>query len=295
MKGEFYKMDFEAWDEGTIDLSLEQEAAYLRLCHQMYRRHGPIPNSKRLLCVIFRCGHVKAAALLNALIKAGKILVTEDGLLTNERVGKELLNREYVSSKRRVAGHKGGTNSGVARAKPLENNDTSEAIASTPSNQRREDKRREQVSTVEDSTQASGIDADYARLQIEIAQAFCEAGNAIPPHPGRARVWLANGFSPELIISVIREGLARKPDISVLSYFDGRLKEAAATKPQELAAAKPYNPDEVFTDEVWTRAIEGYKRTRHWSYGKWSLPPDMPGCKIPQRVLAAHGYGKVAA
>ena len=132
-------------------------------------------------------------------------------------------------------------------------------------------------------------------MQIEIAQAFCEAGSAIPPHPGRARVWLANGFSPELIISVIREGLARKPDISALSYFDNRLKEAAATKPQEEPAAKPYNPDEVFTDDVWNRAIEGWKRTKHWSYGKWSLPPDMPGCKIPAHVLAAHGYGRAAA
>ena len=143
MKGEFYKMDFEAWDEGTIDLTLEQEAAYLRLCHQMYRRHGPIPNSKRLLCVIFRCGHVKATALLNALIQAGKIRVTEDRLLTNDRVGKELLDREYVASKRRVAGHKGGTNSGLARAKSLENNEPREANASTLSNQRREEKNRE--------------------------------------------------------------------------------------------------------------------------------------------------------
>jgi uncharacterized protein YdaU (DUF1376 family) len=295
MKGEFYKMDFEAWDEGTIDLSLEQEAAYLRLCHQMYRRHGAIPNSKRLLCVIFRCGHTKATALLKGLIQAGKIVLTDDGMLANHRVSKELADREQVSTKRRAAGHQGGTNSGAARRKSLETNDVGEANASTPTNQRREEKRRELVSTVEGSTSAAQIDADYARLQAEIAQAFAEIGNVMPPHPGRARVWLANGFSPDLIISVIREGLARKPDISNLSYFDNRLREAAETKPAEQAAKPAYKPEDVFTDEVWDRAITGWKRTKHWSYGKWSMPPDDPACKIPAHVLAAHGYGKAAA
>lgn len=295
MKGEFYKMDYEAWDEGTIELSLEQEAAYLRLCHQMYRRRGPIPNSKRLLCVIFRCGHTKAAALLNALVQAGKIAITEDGMLSNQRVSKELAEREQVATKRRAAGHQGGTNSGASRRKSLENNEAGEANASTLANQRREEKRRELVSTVEGSTGGAQIDADYARLQAEIAQAFAEAGNAMPPHPGRARVWLSNGFSADLIISVVREGLARKPDISNLSYFDNRLREAAQTKPAEQAAKPVYKAEDVFTDEAWNRAVEGWKRTKYWPYGKWSLAPDMPGCKVPAHILAAHGCGRVAA
>ncbi len=59
MRGEFYKMDFEAWDEGTVDLPLELEAAYLRLCHQMYRTGGAIPNSLKLLQGLFRCGHTR--------------------------------------------------------------------------------------------------------------------------------------------------------------------------------------------------------------------------------------------
>ncbi|MCJ2022155.1 YdaU family protein [Methylobacterium sp. E-065] len=55
MKGEFYKMDFRAWNVGTIELTLEQEAAYLRLCHAMYDVGGPVPNSTRFLQSIFRC------------------------------------------------------------------------------------------------------------------------------------------------------------------------------------------------------------------------------------------------
>jgi uncharacterized protein YdaU (DUF1376 family) len=72
MKGEFYKMDFRAWNIGTVDLTLEQEAAYLRLCHAMYDVGGPVPNSARFLMGIFRCGNAKAAALVRQLIEAGK-------------------------------------------------------------------------------------------------------------------------------------------------------------------------------------------------------------------------------
>jgi uncharacterized protein YdaU (DUF1376 family) len=108
MKGEYYRMDYEAWNEGTYDLTLEQEAAYLRLCHQMYRRGGPIPNSKHLLCSLFRSGHTRATALLNKLIKAGKIVVTENGELANKRVLRELTEREELLAKKRAAGHYGG-------------------------------------------------------------------------------------------------------------------------------------------------------------------------------------------
>jgi uncharacterized protein YdaU (DUF1376 family) len=108
MKGEFYKMDFRAWNIGTVDLTLEQEAAYLRLCHAMYDVGGPVPNSARFLMGIFRCGNAKAAALVRQLIEAGKLAVTADGKLFNQRVSEELRDREEVSSTRRIAGQKGG-------------------------------------------------------------------------------------------------------------------------------------------------------------------------------------------
>jgi len=93
MKGEFYKMDFRAWNLGTVDLSLEQEAAYLRLCHAMYDARGPVPDTTRLLQGIFRCGNVKASALVRQLIEAGKIERDATGRLLNRRVLEELALR----------------------------------------------------------------------------------------------------------------------------------------------------------------------------------------------------------
>ena len=91
--GEFYKMEYDAWDEGTVDLSLEEEAAYLRLCHQIYRRKGPVLNSAKLLCSIWRCHANRARRLLTALLQSGKISFTEDRKLTNERASVEIANR----------------------------------------------------------------------------------------------------------------------------------------------------------------------------------------------------------
>jgi uncharacterized protein YdaU (DUF1376 family) len=138
MRGEYYKMEYEAWDEGTVDLTLEQEAAYLRLCHQMYRRGGEIPNSTRLLRSLFRCQHNKATALLRALVAAGKIVVTEQGTLSNQKVTKVLVDREQVSSSRRVSGQSGGSRSGVSRRKSLNGHGPPEAFAS-PIEERREE------------------------------------------------------------------------------------------------------------------------------------------------------------
>lgn len=115
MKGEFYKMEFDAWDEGTVELTLEEEAAYLRLCHQMYRRKGPVPNSDRMLCSLWRCHQNKARPLLQKLIAKGKIAVTADGGLTNLRVLGELEARAEVSKSRAESGRTGGTKSGHVR------------------------------------------------------------------------------------------------------------------------------------------------------------------------------------
>jgi len=124
-------MEYDAWDEGTVELCLEEEAAYLRVCHQIYRRKGPIPNSTALLSTLWRCHKNKVSALLRRLIEKGKITLTPEGYLTNTRATQEIHRRETVRTHRVHAGHTGGIRSGETRRKSLENNDTTEAVAST--------------------------------------------------------------------------------------------------------------------------------------------------------------------
>lgn len=146
MRGEFYKMEYEAWDEGTDTLTLEQEGAYLRFCHQMYRRKSPVVDDKAVLARLWKCHPNKAVKLRADLIEAGKIGLTDDGYLTNTRVTQELDTRKTQSTHRSDAGRTGGIRSGEVRRKSLKNNDADEAIASSKTNQRREEERREESS-----------------------------------------------------------------------------------------------------------------------------------------------------
>lgn len=142
--GEFYAMEYDAWDEGTVGLTLEEEAAFLRICHQIYRRQQPIPNSNKLLCALWRCHPNKAKALLQRLIIEGKITINEDGRLTNDRTAKEIHVRETLRTRRAHAGHTGGIRSGEARRKSLENNDPPEAKRSTGQDKTGHNKTEEQ-------------------------------------------------------------------------------------------------------------------------------------------------------
>jgi uncharacterized protein YdaU (DUF1376 family) len=143
MKGEFYKMEYEAWDEGTDELSLELEGAYLRLCHQMYRRRGPVPANPATLARIWRCHTNKARKLLADLIALGKVTNTPEGL-TQTRVTQELDARETRSTHLADVGRTGGTRTQENRRKSLKSNDQDQADAGPPFKQIREEEKREE-------------------------------------------------------------------------------------------------------------------------------------------------------
>lgn len=154
MKGEFYKMDYEAWDEGTDELTLEQEAAYLRLCHQLYRRKAAIPSAPTTLARIWRCHPNKARKLLADLVTLGKV-TEKDGHLTNTRVTRELDDRETRRTQKADAGHTGGTRTQENRRKSLETNDRDAAPAGTPAKQNQAEREKEVEGEEKEQTEAS--------------------------------------------------------------------------------------------------------------------------------------------
>lgn len=127
---DWYKMNPLDWNSGTDGLSLEQEAAYLRLCHAMYITDGPIRDNSFVLCGLFRCNDRKAKRLLMDLVEAGKITVL-DGLISNRRALEVISERDRLKIERRSAAARGGVESGKSRSKQLKNNEIDEANAST--------------------------------------------------------------------------------------------------------------------------------------------------------------------
>jgi len=192
----FYKMDPAAWDFGTSELSLEEEAAYLRIINAIHKHDAPVPNVDRVLAGLFRCSTRKARGLVDALMKAGKITI-EDGKIWNDRARSDVVRRQFahISSAERGAEN---------AAKALEINEPSQATAST----------RIEENRIED-TEAIASDAD-ASSEPDFREEVWARG---------VRFLQARGVSERNARTVIGKWLRDHEAASVFSAFDAASRE----------------------------------------------------------------------
>lgn len=127
---EFYQFKIAKWNTSTDDMSLEQEAALLRVVNAIRLYDRPITMNLRVLAGLWRCNERKAKRLLSELIETGEITV-EDGLIVNQRAVEDASTYSELRVERQLAGRQGGIESGKSRAKALKNNNPSEALGST--------------------------------------------------------------------------------------------------------------------------------------------------------------------
>lgn len=143
-------MDPSRWDNGTANLSLEEEAAYLRIVNAIHKHDAPVPNNDRVLAGMFRVSTRKARALVEALVNAGKITI-EDGEIWNDRARSDLVHRGFVSNSRAESGAKGGRTRAENAAKALKENDQAQANASSRIEENRIDKNSVSKDTAADA------------------------------------------------------------------------------------------------------------------------------------------------
>ncbi len=224
----FYKMDPAAWDFGTADLSLEEEAAYLRIINAIHKHEGPVPNNDRVLAGLFRASPRKARALVKALVEAGK-LVIEDGKIWNERARSDLVQRGFTSKSRAESGAKGGRNRAYNAAKSLENNDLPQAIASS-----REEKRREEYS---DANASDGEAVDPAKAVFD-AGVRVLGGCGVPERQARAfigKLRKANPGQDGQILSAIMD-CGRAGAVDPIPWLEARMKPKPSARLFDLSA-----------------------------------------------------------
>lgn len=104
---DYYRMDAARWNNRTCDLTLEQEAAYLRIVNAIHIHKGMIPMNDRVLAGLFRVSTRKARALVERLIGAGKVYL-EGGMIGNDRAISDLEHRGFISEIRAELGAAGG-------------------------------------------------------------------------------------------------------------------------------------------------------------------------------------------
>jgi len=257
--GEFYKMEYDAWDEGTVELSLEEEAAYLRLCHQMYRRRQPVPVYDRMLCALWRCHQNKARPLLQRLIDKGKITLLPDGRVTNGRVAREIDARETLNRNRAHAGHTGGIRSVEARRKSLENNDPPQAESSRGEEKRGEERREEKNPLIGDmEADASRPDKPKGKIKIQTSTGsnLTTAPTQEPGGEGPSLTRSKPGASPP-------KRTKNKPLVPLPDDFILTAERA------EVAIKQRLDADETFT-EFRSWMIHKAERSAAWDV-RWTM------------------------
>ena len=120
---DFYSDD---WLAGTVELTLEEEGAFIRICALIYSKGRPIPDDDRWLSSMFRVSTRKWQTLRQALIEKEKITIS-DGLIHQERCRKELEKGANIARKRAESGAKGRRKLAEQSAKALTDNDTGQA------------------------------------------------------------------------------------------------------------------------------------------------------------------------
>ncbi|NBJ13321.1 YdaU family protein [Microvirga arsenatis] len=274
----------DAYIADTAHLTNEEHGAYLRLL--MFAWRSPdcgLPDDDMKLSRMLGVTPKKWASLKAAVMAFWRL---ENGRWFQSRLSRERQFVEEKVEKRRNAGKQGG------RPKSLKNQEPEKANGS----QEKSKPKAPTPTPILPTEERGRVPANMqARMLAEL-----------PPGvdwPIRISMKL------QPIFECLEAGADFEKHVLPVIHEEAKNAHAAGRKlfswenvvPQIMAAVerdrKPAQPkqDNVFTDEVWSRAIEGYKRTRHWSYGKWSMPPDDPACSIPTHILAAHGYGRAAA
>lgn len=271
----WYKMNPIDWNDGTDDLTLEQEAAYLRICHAIYITERPIRANGFVIAGLLRCGERKASRLLEELVAAGK-LVVEDGLISNRRALEEVSSRSRVSGERAASGSRGGVASAKARAKALKDHETGQAIASEQPKQNRTDETRTEVIEPQAQQTNSGARSFSFRRLIDAAsyRGPCHQSLALNVQP--VRDFLAKGydFDTDLLPVVVEKA---SPEISSWNYF---IKIAVARVNERNAI--PAKPEAAAVD--WPGRVAVWRQSGTWA-AAWGPKPGEIGCKVPPDLL----------
>jgi uncharacterized protein YdaU (DUF1376 family) len=200
----FYKMDPAAWDFGTANLTLEEEAAYLRIVNAIHKHDAPVPDNDRVLAGLFRSSTRKARALIDALVAAGKVTI-EDGKIWNDRARSDLVQRQFASISRAESGAKGGRTRAERAAKSLKENETHQASASS----RIEENRIDKSSVSKDTGAAAPTDP---------AKVAFDAG---------VKVLSAAGKSPSAARSIVGKWRGQHGDEAVIAALGKAQREGA--------------------------------------------------------------------
>lgn len=275
---DWYKMNPVDWNDGTDDLTLEQEAAYLRLCHAIYINERPIRDNGFVVAGLLRCNDRKAKRLVAELEAAGKITVA-DGFISNRRAAEEVSNRNRVRAERKSAGSRGGVESAKSRSKTLKNNEAGQAFASTPGepDKIRVEESREPLTPSKANRYANPCVVLQSIVDPMTAQRFVG-------HLEEKRRPLTSA-SAEMLVETLREVKALGGNPSEALHLAIRKGWQSVEIEYLRNAGMKFSQSATEASVDWAGRLKVYYEQGVW--GAWGPRPGEPGCQAPADLIGS--------
>lgn len=293
-KMQWFKCKPDPFLSALAEMDADCQHLYAVVILKIYARGGPIRHDVKALATFCRRSVKATQVALDRLMEMGRITLA-DGHLSNPVAEEELASREAISNSRSINGKEGGLASGSSRREKGQGYQRpGEPIASdygSKTKQERSDKDKDKESTAREGRR------DDAAVEAALR---CASGLENDPSPGLMvlgpiHALIAEGYDLDRhILPVLRSLKAKGKRWRTWGYVVDAVREQNTLKPMTAQATPPKAPTPI-SDEIWDKAVAQYKRTRHWLFGRDSLPPDDPLTKVPAHILAAHGYGRAAA
>jgi len=216
----------------TAHLSAAEHGGYLMLIMNYWQRAAPLPDDDRKLARIAR---MTDDEWRDARPSIAEYFDQIDGEWRHSRIDAELAEAAERISRAKAAGQASGAARAIKRepepngcSTPVEPEPNGRSTgAEHPLNHNITEHNRTEGCVGLRAPARETPDAT-ADLRQSIVSAFSEVQSATIPDTSRAGVWIAKGYQPAICLATIREGLARKPDIRSLAYFDRAIADAHA-------------------------------------------------------------------
>lgn len=290
----WYKRFPKKFIRGVRGMGPDLIGAYSVILDLIYEDEDSCPNDHAWLGGIMGCNGRKARALIDGLVKRGKLSVNEHGRLVNEKATQVLNARQTIRQHARDNGATGGQRSADAKAAANKNKDLADQSLGHVDKNREENKRKEVLATpkappparkprqsVPDEFPSAEAKAaavifwngkgrpDLAATVADQAAQFRDHhtahGKKMADWPAAWRTWIRNALE-----------MTRPP------------RHTLTPVPNNSAAMEP-------DTATWVRRLEYYDRGSvqdevergYWSV-QWGPKPHQEGCKVPQAALDAY-------
>lgn len=251
----------------TLHLSTEQIGAYMLMLMAMWNAGGSLPDDDAKVARVVRMSVKKWRAISDDLMV---YFDRSEGLITHNRLTKELQKSERKSQSRASAGAKGGAakalknnNQVVANAKQLPKHSPDTREKELPNGSSKKPTPRDELSSVLDVEHAEAVLAHRQKLRkpltVRAASLLAKKLGQCPDANAAADLMIERGWQ------------AIEPD------WVRNASQPNGTDP----------PKRDLTDDDWRKRIGYWRRSGEWVSG-WGPKPGTEGCKAPQHLLDEH-------